>query len=99
MGAVEMFLLIMMAYDWYVAICCPLHYNSIISQGLRCMLVAASWMGGFVHTTVQIILTIRLPFCGPNKVDSFFCDVVPPVIKLACADTFVIELLMVSNSR
>uniref|UniRef100_A0A8C0TME4 Olfactory receptor n=1 Tax=Canis lupus familiaris TaxID=9615 RepID=A0A8C0TME4_CANLF len=94
-GAAEMFLLTVMAYDRYVAICRPLHYTTIMSRGLCCMLVAASWMGGFVHSTVQMILTIHLPFCGPNHVTSFD---VPPVIKLACADTFVIELLMVSNS-
>ncbi|XP_036314354.1 olfactory receptor 4Q2 [Pipistrellus kuhlii] len=96
-GAAEMFLLTVMAYDRYVAICRPLHYTTIMSRRLCCVLVAACWMGGFVHATVQTILTIHLPFCGPNKVDNFFCDV-PPVIKLACADTFVIELLMVSNS-
>ncbi|VCW68369.1 unnamed protein product [Gulo gulo] len=81
-GAAEMFLLTVMAYDRYVAICRPLHYTTIMSRGLCCVLIAASWMGGFVHSTVQTILTIRLPFCGPNKVDNFFCDV-PPVIKLA----------------
>ncbi|KAM4881033.1 uncharacterized protein RHO17_020924 [Thomomys bottae] len=96
-GAAEMFLLTVMAYDRYVAICCPLHYTTVMSRGLCYILVTASWMGGFVHSTVQTILTIHLPFCGPNHVDNFFCDV-PPVIKLACADTFVIELLMVSNS-
>ncbi|XP_006831896.1 PREDICTED: olfactory receptor 4Q2-like [Chrysochloris asiatica] len=96
-GAAEMFLLTVMAYDRYVAICLPLHYMTIMSRRLCCFLVAASWTGGFVHSIVQTILTIHLPFCGPNQVDNFFCDV-PPVIKLACADTFVIELLMVSNS-
>lgn len=96
-GAAEMFLLTVMAYDRYVAICRPLHYTTIMSRGLCCALVAASWMGGFVHSTVQTILTIHLPFCGPKQVDNFFCDV-PPVIKLACADTSVIELLMVSTS-
>ncbi|MBZ3874140.1 Olfactory receptor 4Q2 [Sciurus carolinensis] len=96
-GAAEMFLLTVMAYDRYVAICRPLHYTTVMSRGLCRVLVVASWMGGFVHSTVQTILTVRLPFCGPNQVDNFFCDV-PSVIKLACADTFVIELLMVSNS-
>ncbi|XP_006883316.1 PREDICTED: olfactory receptor 4Q2-like [Elephantulus edwardii] len=96
-GAAEMFLLTVMAYDRYVAICRPLHYTTIMSRKLCCFLVGASWTGGFVHSIVQTILTIHLPFCGPNHVDNFFCDV-PPVIKLACADTFVIELLMVSNS-
>lgn len=96
-GAAEMFLLTVMAYDRYVAICRPLHYTTVMSRGLCRVLVVASWMGGFVHSTVQTILTVCLPFCGPKQVDNFFCDV-PPVIKLACADTFVIELLMVSNS-
>ncbi|XP_043842850.1 olfactory receptor 4Q2-like [Dromiciops gliroides] len=96
-GAAEMFLLTVMAYDRYVAICRPLHYTTIMNRGICCVLVIASWLGGFVHSTVQTILTVRLPFCGPNQVDNFFCDV-PPVIKLACTDTFVIELLMVSNS-
>ncbi|XP_026576406.1 olfactory receptor 4Q2-like [Pseudonaja textilis] len=96
-GAAEMFLLTVMAYDRYVAICKPLHYPTIMNRQLCSWLVAASWMGGLIHSTVQTILTMKLPFCGPNWVDNFFCDV-PPVIKLACSDTYVIELLMVSNS-
>uniref|UniRef100_A0A8C3TF62 Olfactory receptor n=1 Tax=Chelydra serpentina TaxID=8475 RepID=A0A8C3TF62_CHESE len=97
MGATEMFLLTVMAYDRYVAICKPLHYMSIMSRPTCCMLVAACWVGGFVHSIVQTILTIHLPFCGPNKIDNYFCDV-PPVIRLACTNIYVIELLMVSNS-
>ncbi|KYO24777.1 hypothetical protein Y1Q_0014074 [Alligator mississippiensis] len=62
-----------------------------------CCLVLACWTGGFIHSTVQTILTMQLPYCGPNHVDNFFCDV-PPVIKLACTDTYVMELLTVSNS-
>uniref|UniRef100_A0A8C4Y7P1 Olfactory receptor n=1 Tax=Gopherus evgoodei TaxID=1825980 RepID=A0A8C4Y7P1_9SAUR len=96
-GGAEMFLLTIMAYDRYVAICKPLHYPSIMNRTLCSWMVAASWAGGFIHSTVQTILTMRLPFCGPNWVDNFFCDV-PPVIKLACTDTYVVELLMVSNS-
>ncbi|XP_059570034.1 olfactory receptor 4Q2 [Alligator mississippiensis] len=96
-GAAEMFLLTVMAYDRYVAICKPLHYPSIMNRHLCSCLVVASWMGGLIHSTVQTILTMQLPFCGPNHVDNFFCDV-PPVIKLACTDTYVVELLMVSNS-
>lgn len=53
-------------------------------------------MGGIVHF-VQMILTIHLPFCGPNQVDNFFCDV-PPVINMLVQTHFVIELLIVSNS-
>ncbi|XP_039354349.1 olfactory receptor 4Q2-like isoform X2 [Mauremys reevesii] len=96
-GAAEMFLLTVMAYDRYVAICKPLHYPNIMNRTLCSWLVVASWAGGFIHSMVQTILTMQLPFCGPNWVDNFFCDV-PPVIKLACTDTYVVELLMVSNS-
>ncbi|XP_074918563.1 LOW QUALITY PROTEIN: olfactory receptor 4Q2-like [Chelonoidis abingdonii] len=90
-GAAEMFLLTVMAYDRYVAICKPLHYHSIMNDPRQLD------GGGFLHSMVQTILTMQLPFCGPNWVDNFFCDV-PPVIKLACTDTYVVELLMVSNS-
>nr|XP_028559407.1 olfactory receptor 4Q2-like [Podarcis muralis] len=96
-GATEMFLLTIMAYDRYVAICKPLHYPNIMNRQLCSWLVAASWTGGFIHSTVQLVLTIGLPYCGPNQLDNFFCDV-PPVIKLACTDTYVTELLIVSNS-
>uniref|UniRef100_A0A452HDD4 Olfactory receptor n=1 Tax=Gopherus agassizii TaxID=38772 RepID=A0A452HDD4_9SAUR len=97
LGAAEIFLLIIMAYDRYVAICKPLHYASIVSRRVCCALVGAAWVGGFMHSIVQVALTIRLPFCGPNKLDNFFCDV-PQVIKLACTDTYVVEILMFSNS-
>ncbi|XP_006028264.1 olfactory receptor 4Q2-like [Alligator sinensis] len=96
-GAAEMFLLTVMAYDRYVAICKPLHYSRIMNRCLCSCLVLACWTGGFIHSTVQTILTMQLPYCGPNHVDNFFCDV-PPVIKLACTDTYVMELLTVSNS-
>ncbi|KAM9120657.1 olfactory receptor 4N5-like [Pangshura tecta] len=97
LGAAEIFLLIIMAYDRYVAICKPLHYASIVSRGVCCALVGAAWVGGFIHSIVQVALTIRLPLCSANKLDNFFCDV-PQVIKLACTDTYVVEMLMFSNS-
>uniref|UniRef100_A0A8D0HHU2 Olfactory receptor n=1 Tax=Sphenodon punctatus TaxID=8508 RepID=A0A8D0HHU2_SPHPU len=96
-GAAEMFLLTVMAYDRYVAICRPLHYMTVMNRSVCCLLVAACWMGGFIHSIVQMLLTIQLPFCGPNQIDNYFCDV-PPVIRLACIDIYVIELLMISNS-
>ncbi|XP_033024079.1 olfactory receptor 1509-like [Lacerta agilis] len=93
----EIFLLTIMAYDRYVAICHPLQYMSIMSLKVCVWLVGALWVGAMVHSLVQTVLTIRLPYCGPNVIDSFFCDV-PPVIKLACTDTYLTGLLIVSNS-
>lgn len=96
-GGIKIFLLTVMAYDRYVAISQPLHYTLIMNQTVCALLMAASWMGGFIHSIVQVALTIQLPFCGPDELDNFYCDV-PQLIKLACTDTFVLELLMVSNN-
>ncbi|XP_073925638.1 olfactory receptor 4D9-like [Castor canadensis] len=97
LGGADVFSLSVMAFDRYMAISKPLHYMTIMSRG-RCMtLIGASWVGGFVHSIVQICLLLPLPFCGPNVVDGFYCDV-PQVLKLACTNTFALELLMISNN-
>ncbi|XP_066484560.1 olfactory receptor 4E2-like [Tiliqua scincoides] len=93
----EIFLLTIMAYDRYMAICHPLQYMSVTSLKVCAWLVGALWVGATIHSLVQTVLTIRLPYCGPNIIDSFFCDV-PPVIKLACTDTYFTRVLIVSNS-
>uniref|UniRef100_G1QBG0 Olfactory receptor n=1 Tax=Myotis lucifugus TaxID=59463 RepID=G1QBG0_MYOLU len=96
-GASEMFLLTVMAFDRYAAICRPLHYATIMNRRLCCILVALSWMGGFVHSIIQVILIVRLPFCGPNELDSYFCDITQ-VVRIACANTFPEELVMIFSS-
>ncbi|XP_007537874.1 olfactory receptor 4E2 [Erinaceus europaeus] len=93
----EIFLLTIMAYDRYVAICTPLHYAIVMNMKICVRLVFALWLGGTIHSLAQTFLTIRLPYCGPNVIDSYFCDV-PPVIKLACTDTYLTGMLIVSNS-
>ncbi|NP_001378029.1 olfactory receptor 4E2 [Equus caballus] len=93
----EIFLLTIMAYDRYVAICTPLHYPNVMNMRVCVQLVFALWLGGTVHSLVQTFLTTRLPYCGPNIIDSYFCDI-PPVIKLACTDTYLTGMLIVSNS-
>ena len=93
----EMVLLVSMAYDRYVAICKPLYYVVIMSWRTCTVLVMISWAVGLVHTLSQLSFTVNLPFCGPNVVDSFFCDL-PRVTKLACLDSYIIEILIVVNS-
>ena len=96
-GGVDVASLSLMAFDRYVAITKPLHYVTIMSRGRCTALIMASWAGGFVHSIVQISLLLPLPFCGPNVLDTFYCDG-PQVLTLACTDTAVLELLMISNN-
>ncbi|XP_055278781.1 olfactory receptor 4D11-like [Moschus berezovskii] len=96
-GGVDVFSLSVMAFDRYVAISKPLHYMTVMSWGRCTALIMASWAGGFVHSIVQISLLLPLPFCGPNVLDTFYCDV-PQVLTLACTDTAILELLMISNN-
>ena len=60
-------------------------------------LVMTPWIIGFVHSISQLAIIIQLPFCGPRELDSFFCDI-PLVIKLACVDTYVLEILINADS-
>ncbi|KAG5200061.1 hypothetical protein JEQ12_006540 [Ovis aries] len=97
-GVAEIFLLTVMAYDRYVAICKPLHYTTIMSLPVCHCLVAASWLGGIIHSMVQILVTVQLPFCGPNVIDHYFCDL-HPLFKLACTDTSVEGVIVLASSE
>ncbi|ELK35488.1 PREDICTED: olfactory receptor 4F15 [Myotis davidii] len=87
-GGTEMVLLIAMAFDRYVAICRPLHYLTIMSPRLCILILVVSWTIGLIHSSAQLAFVVNLPFCGPNVVDSFYCDI-PRLVKLACTDIVV----------
>nr|XP_020043875.1 olfactory receptor 4A5-like [Castor canadensis] len=96
-GGVEVFLLVMMAYDRYVAICKPLHYLAIMNQQICILLLLVAWAGALAHSVVQFVFVYTLPFCGPNVIDHFICDMYP-LLELACTDTYFIGLTVVANS-
>ncbi|XP_075048124.1 olfactory receptor 4E2-like [Mixophyes fleayi] len=96
-GGTECFLLTVMAYDRYVAICNPLRYHIVMNHKFCYQLVVSTWLAGFAHSFTQAFLTYQLPFCGPNKINHFFCDV-HPLAVLACSDTFFIDIFIIANS-
>ncbi|XP_006108852.1 olfactory receptor 4F6-like, partial [Myotis lucifugus] len=97
LGGSEMVLLIAMAFDRYVAICKPLHYLTVMSPQMCILFVSGAWVIGLIHSGVQIAFVVHLPFCGPNEIDSFYCDL-PWFIKLACTDTYRMESIVTANT-
>ncbi|KAJ1095759.1 hypothetical protein NDU88_000915 [Pleurodeles waltl] len=91
LGTTECFLLAVMAYDRYTAICHPLHYPLLMNKRLCQGLAAGCWASGTLLSIANTSFIFTLPFCGPNIINHFFCDI-PPVLELACADTSANEV-------
>ncbi|XP_066445678.1 olfactory receptor 10A7-like [Eleutherodactylus coqui] len=87
----ECFLLTVMSYDRYVAICNPLRYSIIMTSGHCVILTITCWLLGFSAVLIYIIKMAKLIFCGPHVIDHLFCDIVP-LLDLSCSDTFIIHL-------
>nr|XP_031546547.1 LOW QUALITY PROTEIN: olfactory receptor 5G3-like [Vicugna pacos] len=91
--ATECLLLASMAYDRYVAICKPLLYTLIMSGRFCVQLVLGPYAVGLLSTMTHTVFTFCLPFCGPNIINTFFCDI-SPLLSLACADTWINKLVL-----
>ncbi|XP_014382538.1 olfactory receptor 10A4-like [Alligator sinensis] len=93
LGGTECFLLGVMAYDRYTAICHPLRYSCIMNNTRCTVMAAASWLSGIFMSFGETSVIFIFPFCGSHEINHFFCDI-PPVLKLACGDTFLSEVVV-----
>ncbi|XP_059690881.1 olfactory receptor 14A16-like [Gavia stellata] len=87
----EYFLLTIMAYDRYIAICKPLHYGTLLGSRACVHMAAAAWGSGLLTSLLHTANTFSLPLCQGNAVDQFFCEI-PQILKLSCSDAYLREV-------
>ncbi|XP_054033656.1 olfactory receptor 14A16-like [Dryobates pubescens] len=87
----EFYLLTIMSYDRYVAICRPLHYETLLGSRVCVQLAAAAWAFGVLNALLHTANTFSLPLCQGNAVDQFFCEI-PQILKLSCSTSYLREL-------
>ncbi|XP_058396488.1 olfactory receptor 11H4-like [Diceros bicornis minor] len=92
LATTEVYFLCIMAYDRYLAICHPLHYPTVMTQRFCYILMSLCWVFGFLSYSVSTVQLSQLPFCGPNTIDHFVCDV-DPLMALSCAPAPVTEIV------
>ncbi|XP_040825138.1 olfactory receptor 11H4 [Ochotona curzoniae] len=97
LGTTECLFLAVMAYDRYLAICRPLHYPTIMTGRLCGLLVSFCWLIGFLGYPIPIFFISQLPFCGPNVIDHFLCDM-DPLMALSCAPAPITESVFYTQS-
>ncbi|NXE85370.1 O11L1 protein, partial [Cochlearius cochlearius] len=93
LGATECYLLAVMAYDRYLAVCEPLRYGVAMTAEFYTRLAVGSWAAGVFTGLLPCLMVSRLHFCSYNLIDHFFCDI-SPLLKLSCSDTTVTEAVI-----
>ncbi|XP_040549491.1 olfactory receptor 14A16-like isoform X2, partial [Gallus gallus] len=95
--AAEFFLLTVMSYDRYVAICKPLHYGTLLGSRACATMAAAAWGTGALNSLLHTANTFSLPLCQGNAVDQFFCEI-PHILKLSCSESYLREVGLIVTS-
>ncbi|XP_004475923.1 olfactory receptor 1F1-like [Dasypus novemcinctus] len=95
-GDMDNFLLAVMAYDRFVAVCYPLHYSTKMSRQLCALLVIGSWVTANLNSLLHTLLMARLSFCADNIIPHFLCDV-SPLLKLSCSDTHLNDMMILTE--
>lgn len=90
----ECYLLSVMSYDRFLAICKPLHYTTIMNGKVCMQLAVASWINGLVFTSLYWALVLQLQYCGHNEIDHFFCESLS-LLELSCRNTTLVKLASV----
>ncbi|XP_065272296.1 olfactory receptor 14A16-like [Emys orbicularis] len=90
-------LLTIMAYDRYVAICQPLHYEMVMTRRALVQMAASAWISGILYSALHTGNTFAISFCGGNMVDQFFCEV-PQLLHLSCSASYLGEVIVISLS-
>uniref|UniRef100_A0A8C5M4V9 Olfactory receptor n=1 Tax=Leptobrachium leishanense TaxID=445787 RepID=A0A8C5M4V9_9ANUR len=97
LGGCECLLLVFMAYDRYVAICNPLHYNTIMNRSVCALMIAVTWTVSFATSSLNIFFLCRLTFCGSNIINHFLCSYTS-LIFLSCSDTSALDFMIFLGS-
>nr|XP_016813824.2 olfactory receptor 2F1-like [Pan troglodytes] len=97
LGGIEFVLLVVMAYDRYVAVCDPLRYSAIMHAALCARLAVTSWVTGSINSLVHTTITFQLPTCTNKFIDHISCEILA-VIRLACVDTSSNEVTIMVSS-
>ncbi|XP_026346318.1 olfactory receptor-like protein OLF4 [Ursus arctos] len=92
-GGLDNFLLTVMAYDRFMAICHPLHYTITMSPRICSLLLLVSWIMSVLNSLLQTLMVLRLSFCTEVEIPHFFCEL-SQMIQLACSDTFLNNMVM-----
>ncbi|XP_006902068.1 PREDICTED: olfactory receptor 5K3-like [Elephantulus edwardii] len=90
----DCFLLAVMAYDRYVAICCPLQYHTKMSKQVCIWMIIGVYIAGNLHSMIHVGLLFRLTFCRSHQINHFFCDIIP-LYRLSCVDPYINEMMVV----